>query len=404
MRGRIFSAGLVLLGAAASAASAAPMALASGAPDSVSAGSAASAPAGTGSAMPPRRALADVSCVRADHCVGVGAQANQNNDKTLAEVFNGKRWRVVSTPRVHGSRVGQLNGVSCTARDRCIAVGYYMTQRGTGHALIETYAHGRWTASALPQVGSAPSSLLGVSCTAARACVAVGMRAARTLVLSYSTGRWKVVASPNPPTAFSALEGVSCATRTRCAAYGQRDATAAPAPLVEVLRHGRWRITPVPAPAGLQIEVSGLSCGSRTRCALVGSARSGRSSAQTVPLAERLTRGRWTISKTPQPSALDEDTLDAVSCIKATRCVAVGVSRYLSQSPRLLIEAFSDGRWRFSEPRGPWRELFDLEMSAISCTASRACVAVGDSMGANAGFQGFSEKLAGTRWTHAPTA
>lgn len=403
MRGRVFSAGSVLLVAAASAFSAAPVALASGARDWVSAGSALSALARGGSGIPPRRALSDVSCVRADHCVGVGAQADQNNDKTLAEVFNGKRWRVVSTPRVHGSRVGQLNAVSC-ARDRCFAVGYYMTQRGTGHALIETYARERWTASALSQVGRAPSSLLGVSCTAVRACVAVGMRAGRTLVLAYSRGRWKVVASPSPSTAFSVLDGVSCATRTRCAAYGQGDATADPAPLAEVLRHGRWQITPVPAPAGQQIEVSGVSCGSRTRCTLVGSARTGRSSAQTVPLAERLTRGRWKISKTPQPSALDENTLDAVSCIDATRCVATGVTRYLSRSPRLLIETFSGGHWRVSEPRGPWGELIDLNISAISCTAPRACMAVGNSLAANTGFHGFSENLAGTHWTHTQTA
>jgi hypothetical protein len=73
--------------------------------------------------------LAGVSCVTTTGCISVGswsASAYDNPELTLAEQWDGTRWRVQATPNPSGGKISGLNGVSCASPNggvACVAVG-----------------------------------------------------------------------------------------------------------------------------------------------------------------------------------------------------------------------------------------------------------------------------------------
>jgi len=84
--------------------------------------------------------LSGVSCISAEQCTAVGRDVNVQGGKsrTLIEIWDGRSWRLVSTPNrptgtsdgylyMHGSA---LYGVSCVA-SACTAAGLYQDTRHT---------------------------------------------------------------------------------------------------------------------------------------------------------------------------------------------------------------------------------------------------------------------------------
>ena len=66
-----------------------------------------------------------------DACVAVGAQG-----LAIAETWDGTSWKLQSVPARAGATSSALNGVSCTAAPRCVAVGWYY-DGSTSQPLIE---------------------------------------------------------------------------------------------------------------------------------------------------------------------------------------------------------------------------------------------------------------------------
>src|SRR6185312_2508029 len=116
------------------------------------------------------------SCTGPGACVAVGGYENRAGTQVaLAEARSGTGWRIQRAPVPAGAVLSNLFGVSCTAADACIAVGYY-----TGSALHIRPLAERWngTSWAIQPVsgsaGSLASELLAVSCPTATACTAGG--------------------------------------------------------------------------------------------------------------------------------------------------------------------------------------------------------------------------------------
>jgi hypothetical protein len=72
-----------------------------------------------------------VSCLSAKVCIAVGNyDTGSSAQKTLAERWNGTRWKIQPTPKSTTSSEVALNGVSCSSPARSIAVGYHwITER-----------------------------------------------------------------------------------------------------------------------------------------------------------------------------------------------------------------------------------------------------------------------------------
>ena len=71
----------------------------------------------TGGAGP---VLFGIDCLAASNCTAVGRSGASD---TLVEQWNGINWALVTSPSPSGSSWSQLNGISCSSRTACVAVG-----------------------------------------------------------------------------------------------------------------------------------------------------------------------------------------------------------------------------------------------------------------------------------------
>jgi hypothetical protein len=157
--------------------------------------------------------LADVSCTAATRCIAVGSKsAIGRTDHVVAEEWNGRRWRILST---HLLPPGDLNAVDCTGRSSCMAVGSGLAAQWNGRA---------WRALTTPS----PVGLADVSCSSADNCIAVSsftrMHFAFPVgspfqIAEHWNGRhWSLARTPMRGGALSA---VSCVRGPRCIAVGE---------------------------------------------------------------------------------------------------------------------------------------------------------------------------------------
>jgi hypothetical protein len=287
--------------------------------------------------------LAGVSCVSASFCVAVGGD--------LIETWNGSTWSVVSSP---GQAGNVLSAVSCSAADSCMAVGY---SPGTVNSTLAGSWNGStWSVvpSPSPDSGGDGSVLTGVSCISASSCTAVGGNdgnPATTLIETWNGSTWSVVTSPSQA---GSLAGVSCVSASFCVAVGDD--------LIETWNGSTWSVA---SPSGA--DLSGVSCLSASACTAVGIGGSGT-------LVESWNGSAWSVVASPDFVSVT-DSLNDVSCVSASFCVAVG--SYLSSSDvqRTLIESWNGSTW--SLVTSPDKFSAANVLNAVTCLSASFCVAVG---------------------------
>ena len=226
--------------------------------------------------------LQAVDCPVSNFCLAVGDR--RQGYETLAMRWNGATWAKVPSPNrnSYSQRQNRLLGVACTNRANCFAVGLSEIEFRSGlvqHAtLVERWDGSRMRIVASPNVvfSGRDNVLEGVTCPAAKSCIATGYFDAkdapygqRTLVLQWNGSTWKVVPSPTPSKQNRAsLTGVSCMSATRCFAAGTRDDFARAMTLAQW--NGKtWTLVAAPHVAG-QPQLRGVACTKRS-CFAVGS-------------------------------------------------------------------------------------------------------------------------------------
>jgi hypothetical protein len=327
--------------------------------------------------------LAAVSCAAPDACTAVGSfDQTPTRVTSLAETWNGTRWQIQPVPSPVGATGSYLYAVSCTSPRACTATGYYTNRSGKALALAATWNGTRWqTSPAASPAGAAGSYLYGVSCTSPRACTATGtyyISSGEGLALAerWNGRTWRIQATPAPArNRGSYLGGVSCTRARACVAVGTYfDATDGTRPLTEAWNGARWRIQPVPSPAGATGSyLSAVSCTSLRACTSTGT-RGQRT------LAYRWDGNTWRVQPTPNPprSATSDDSsvsLNAVSCASASACTAIGDYAPDGQ-PTAFAEAWNGIRWSLQATTAPAGAIA-IVLTAVSCNLRR-CTAVGD--------------------------
>jgi hypothetical protein len=204
--------------------------------------------------------LNGVSCPSQSFCVAVGSYEHDPASavRTLAEIWNGTRWSLASTPN-SSTLDNHLNGVSCASSSFCVAVGT-SHRSNTTFALIEQWNGTSWSIVSGAHVTAIERELFGVSCISPTFCAAVGY------VVRGNMGMEKGLAETWDGTSWSSstftpglLQSVSCVTSTSCVAVGIG------AGGIQSWAGTGWSQTPVP-PVGL----SGVSCLTTTACTAVG--------------------------------------------------------------------------------------------------------------------------------------
>ena len=277
--------------------------------------------------------LYGVSCTSSNNCVAVGEFDTGESGaplQTLIELWDGTAWSVVPSPSP-GTEWSILNGVSCISSVSCIAVGDYSAEANGGdQALVESWDGSAWSVVPSVDPGSGPNDLNGVSCTNSNNCVAVGGynngMSSMTLVEAWDGSAMSVIPSPNPNNSSGGiLYGVSCTSSNSCVAVGSTQGT-----LVESWNGAVWTIASSPASGYLL----GVSCTTSTDCVALGYSYNGSTD---VTLVESWDGTAWSVTSSLSPSA--SDTLSGVSCTNLTSCVAVGVSWTAQSTSNTLIEA-----------------------------------------------------------------
>ncbi len=220
-------------------------------------------PAGTVSSS-----LTSVSCTAASQCMAVGGHSVYSHgglpgvypERTFAEAWNGTRWRVVPIPDVPGVAGGKeswLQSVSCTGDFRCMAVG--RSGQDQGFAGFPSFAEAwngtswRLVKTANPRTGA--RSLNGVSCTAAARCMAVGTSTnapknpgTGPFAETWNGTSWHLLKVPAPPSPGSGpgLAALSCPLASRCVATGSYFANLPTSGSIRILAEAwngtRWRM------------------------------------------------------------------------------------------------------------------------------------------------------------------
>jgi hypothetical protein len=266
--------------------------------------------------------------------VGILRPSLKSPTQPLALRWNGKSWKAAAARAPAGSNGAYLNGVSCPSAKNCYAVGSYSSGSTLGSTLVEHWNGSAWSIVASPNAaGAATTSLAGVSCSgagAALACVAVGSYSPSAEGNPYYAvaermvrGRWYVVSTPKVSNGQSnALTGVSCSSASSCFAVGGRRRGLG-ATLIEHWDGKKWAVAVSSNPKGYRLsQFGGISCTSAKSCVAVGLSSTDAVTPST--LINRWNGKRWTIDTSSKPKGAAGSSFASVSCVSASKCVAVG--------------------------------------------------------------------------------
>jgi hypothetical protein len=335
---------------------------------------------------------------------GAMAQASQASDAS------GRTWQVESTANARGAEINVLSAVSCTAARACTAVGSHSANAASPSlTLAERWNGTKWQIqrTAMPKL-AASANLYGVSCATATACTAVGTAFHRAgsidvnLAAAWNGTSWRVQATPNPAHATDGtLYAVSCTSAKACTAVGDYNNKAGfVLAVVERWNGQAWRIQPIPRPAK-RTWFFGVSCPAANACTAVGYQNTGSGDAR--PFAESWNGTRWHNQKVPLPSKAPGGALSAVSCTSPSACTATGTD--FSVSHPTLAERWNGTRWRVQPTPSPpnYKLSFgEVALDGVSCTSATACTASGEySPSGSAAY--FIEAWNGKRWRLATT-
>jgi hypothetical protein len=362
-----------------------------------------------------------VSCATPSSCEAGGffeLQVTSNDQKALAEGWDGKAWQLQHAAAPRGATFNQLSGVSCVSASFCEAVGTHFDSSGNEVNLAETWNGQSWVIQTTPdpvgQFGGVGNSLQNVSCVSAQFCQAVGAGGAVGATTEMWNGTsWTVQTRPGasdtetqlvscvstsfcmsadgfahvftwdgtswsaaPAVAgFSNLSSISCLSASFCEAVGE-----GPAGENAAMWDGTsWTDQATPGP--VSAAPNAVSCTTPTSCEAVGQ-NFDQTTDQVITLAESWDGSAWTIQPTPDPAATQGSQLSAVSCTSPTSCTAVG--QYQSSNVtnfgdfQTLAEVWDGTAWSI-EPTANPSLTHDL-LAAVSCPASQTCTAVGQAL------------------------
>jgi hypothetical protein len=344
--------------------------------------------------------LFSVSCLSGSNCLAVGSyQGGSLKTKALSARWNGHTWSIMPAQNPAGATFVSLSGVSCASTHACMAVGTYAATGGKLKPLAERWNGTKWTIVKTPTPASSTHTELdGVSCPSAHVCVAVGFQAIggpyRTLVERWNGHRWSTQPTRRPPGATNMqLTSISCPSPRACTAVGYYEsASPVPATLIEHWAGHGWRIQPSPNHhGGGNNYLAGVSCASLSACTAVGKYQNGPTKAVVV---ERWNGHSWSLEHAPNPSGALDVTLDAVFCVRAGVCTAVGYYENGAGSTLTLGEHSAGTKWSLQQPANPRHATLN-ELNGVACPSASTCTAVGDS----ALNVASTEKTLAERWT-----
>jgi hypothetical protein len=353
--------------------------------------------------------LDNVSCTAPNACIAVGSSLDPIGlySTPLAVAWDGTTWTVQSMPaNPLGAYGSGLYGVSCRSASSCVATGYEYDAT-TFHPFALTWDGSAWTVQHVPEpADSRAATVYGVSCTGPAACRTVGYYYAPsyqsvTLAASGDGASWSLESSRNGVTAFgTGFYSVSCTSTTACTAVGF-SGTGKPwnEAFAERWNGSRWTIQPLPAHEGFGTQLMGVSCSADDACAAVGFRKRDENGATSALVAETWDGTSWTDPPVAEPADMVSGQFTGLSCTTPDACTAVGYYFDSADSELAFAERWDGSAWTLQSVVEPGTT--QNELKAVSCTSETACVAVGTFVASNADpyARTLVEVWDGTAWT-----
>jgi hypothetical protein len=230
---------------------------------------------------------------------------------------------------------------------------------------------------------AANNVLIAASCKHAGDCIAVGGNGngggghGSPLASLWNGSAWKATTVHLPSGATAAfLQSVSCET-DGCIAVGYYRKSNHDFPLSMFWTGSSWTLgahQPALPSGGANDFPLAVSCaGTVKSCVAVGQYLPTSNSSGSVAFAEFWNGSSWKVSKPPTP-ATPWSTLNAVSCVSATYCLAGGTYEGSTSDPA-LADLWTGSSWHQVPVAQPGALIADIE--ALSCSSTANCTAVG---------------------------
>lgn len=148
------------------------------------------------------------------------------------------------------------------------------------------------------------------------------------------------------------------------------------------------RTAPVRGAAGATLDA--VSCVAANACTAVGYELSGAGLA--LPLVEHWDGNAWSVQPSPAGRG---GSLAGISCTASSACTAVGATSNVAGSTVALAERWNGVDWTIVPTPGIATAPYTV-LSAVSCSAASACTAVGSTTAP--GFGAVAERWNGSSW------
>jgi len=340
-----------------------------------------------------------------------------------------------AVPAAPPTSLSVLDGVFCTSKTRCWAVGSQLGAGGMSIANQVMRWNGKtWRQFSVPDPGGTStdsfSELYAVRCLAAANCWTVGERsgggAGLNQALHWNGTKWKVVATPNPggkgSGKVSELEDSTCVTSANCWAVGDFG-SGAQGPnekrMNQVLHWNgkKWARLRVVSPGGTGTgHVSTLfsvRCQSASDCNAAGDYGSTSGNGILRNQAMHWNGKKWSLVKTPNPGGTKSGGVNeifALACTTADNCWGTGSYGSTTSPVKNLDEIL---RWngktwtKVTAPNPDGTKAGKVnEIEAATCFSSANCWAVGN-YGSNTVGDGVGRNEAlhwnGRKWAKVKT-
>jgi hypothetical protein len=321
-------------------------------------------------------------------------------------------WSIVSSPDAGSGENNFLSGIACSAASDCWAVGHYISG-SIQQTLIEHWDGVAWTIAPSPNSSAAQTNtLVAVACASSSDCWAGGYYsngpgAQLTLIEHWDGVSWHIFNSPNASPSYNVLDGVTCASTSDCWIVGY-SSTGPLVPgsqgaqfqsLTEHWDGASWAIVPSPTTGPTQNNLfTSITCVSGDNCWAVGvdSIALGVTGVRNQTLTSTWDGNMWSIVRSADNGATNNNFLSGVACVLSGDCWAVG--EYNTGSTyQTLIERWDGSSWSIvSSPNIGSGQ--DNSPDGIACDSSGGCWVVGD-YNNGVTYQTLIERWDGSSWT-----
>ena len=276
--------------------------------------------------------------------VGAAGNAGQGPLQTLIEHWNGTQWSIVSSPNSQ-LPINQLHSVTAISSTDVWAVGNANSLGGPTQTLIEHWNGKKWKIVSSPNTKQVANYLYGVKAITANNIWAVGSAAnndgsaAQSLIEHWNGTQWSIVSSPNVM-ALNILNGVSAvsAKDVWTVGYTMDVSGTTIQTLMEQWNGSTWKIVPGPNPSGENNTLNGVVAISASDIWAVGNAFN-TGNAKSQGLIEKWNGTTWKIVSSPNPSP-DFSVLNGIAALSAHAIWSVGDYLNSSGSYQTLAEYY----------------------------------------------------------------